>query len=822
MIKRFFLLLTVIVGCLGAAAQHTPGSWKVFPMSGEKFEKLAETEAFLYYITGGSLYSYDKLYGETTYYAPGTRISDSGIQDLYINADKGYMMVVYSNSNIDLIYDDGTLVNLSEIKDSNITSSKTINHVTFGNDKIYIATDFGLVVYSDTQHAVVESAILPKPLTMLLVNKDYLFTVIDYKLCYSPVGERHNSLDKFTPLGGVYMEQVQKIDDDHYLYVSSNSVYRLTINVSGKTTSFEKIREIPGIKSLFTYKNGFVAQGASTLVFFDKDGRYETTVNLSDDLAGNLFTTYNGIKSMWGADYKGVANYDLTDGKVTLLSDKFRPESSRLAGKLYGKDGGSSSYGPGFVTLGPDGSAYINTMGMSDFHPAGNSAWSQHLPYLLERYDWATSTFTPLYPYGVTNTSPQSINESVNCNSKYFFGGPANTLIDPVDPDLIYHVNNFEGIILIKNREVLYELNSSVIPINFSWGSRTFCAEFDQMGNLWIGGWAGSGNAFVILPADKIAVLRTNPSAIQKSDFVIPAKFPSNELGKMDMRLMAIPGTTKMLYFRGGWGGTTIGIDHKGTSSFSDDAFDLYTGYVDQDGTVSTPQFRCCMTLDKNNQIWIGTTSGVFVVKDLSQLGTGKSANLATVRPKVSRNDGTNYADYLLTSETILSIAVDPSNRKWIATQASGLYLVNEDGTEILEHFTKDNTPLVSNTIYTVVCDPSSNDVLIGTPEGMYLYSSSSAPAADTYDEVYAFPNPVRPEYTGWITINGLMDNSLVKIADMQGNVFWEGRSEGGMVVWDGCNRDGRRVSSGVYTVFASQNADGSSSGAVTKIVVIN
>ncbi|MDE6629705.1 MAG: Por secretion system protein, partial [Muribaculaceae bacterium] len=87
---------------------------------------------------------------------------------------------------------------------------------------------------------------------------------------------------------------------------------------------------------------------------------------------------------------------------------------------------------------------------------------------------------------------------------------------------------------------------------------------------------------------------------------------------------------------------------------------------------------------------------------------------------------------------------------------------------------------------------------------------------------VYAYPNPVRPDYTGWITIAGLMENSLVKIADANGNVVHQGRSDGGMFTWDGCNTAGDRVKTGVYFVFASQNATGSSSGAVTKIMVIN
>ena len=97
-----------------------------------------------------------------------------------------------------------------------------------------------------------------------------------------------------------------------------------------------------------------------------------------------------------------------------------------------------------------------------------------------------------------------------------------------------------------------------------------------------------------------------------------------------------------------------------------------------------------------------------------------------------------------------------------------------------------------------------------------------SAPAADDFSDVYAYPNPVKPDFTGWITIKGLKDNSLVKIADAAGNVFFQGRSEGGMMVWDGCNAAGERVKSGVYYVFASQSDGDDKSGAVTKIMVIN
>jgi hypothetical protein len=191
-------------------------------------------------------------------------------------------------------------------------------------------------------------------------------------------------------------------------------------------------------------------------------------------------------------------------------------------------------------------------------------------------------------------------------------------------------------------------------------------------------------------------------------------------------------------------------------------------------------------------------------------------------RLKVPRNDGTNYADYLLDAIHVTSISVDNSNRKWVGTMDDGVYLVNETGSQILEHFTSENSYFPGGNTYKVYAHPFNNKVYIGTQYGLAEYSSYYSPAKEDYTEIYAYPNPVKPDYTGSITITGVMDNSLVKIADSAGNVFHTTRSEGGMATWDGCNSAGERVKSGVYFVFVSQNENDQASGAVTKIMIIN
>ena len=100
-------------------------------------------------------------------------------------------------------------------------------------------------------------------------------------------------------------------------------------------------------------------------------------------------------------------------------------------------------------------------------------------------------------------------------------------------------------------------------------------------------------------------------------------------------------------------------------------------------------------------------------------------------------------------------------------------------------------------------------------------YNPSSSPAKENYSDVYVYPNPVKPDYTGWITINGLMQNSNVKIVDTNGNTCYSSVSQGGKVTWDGCDLNGNRVKAGVYLVYASQGNVNTETTPLTKIMVV-
>lgn len=240
------------------------------------------------------------------------------------------------------------------------------------------------------------------------------------------------------------------------------------------------------------------------------------------------------------------------------------------------------------------------------------------------------------------------------------------------------------------------------------------------------------------------------------------------------------------------------------------------TDMVNQDG-VSITSVLHSVSEDRNHNIWVGTNSGCFVIEE-SQIG---NSNPQIIQVKVPRNDGTNLADYLMQDVNVNCITIDGGNRKWFGTSGNGIIVVSNDNFEQVYHFTKENSKLLSNIVLNICIDDNTGEVFIATDKGLCSYMSDTTSPSETMEknQVYAYPNPVTPEYTGLITVVGLSFNADVKILSTNGKVIAEGKSSGGSFTWDGKDKNGERVASGVYMV-ATAAADGSK-GTVCKIVVV-
>ena len=239
--------------------------------------------------------------------------------------------------------------------------------------------------------------------------------------------------------------------------------------------------------------------------------------------------------------------------------------------------------------------------------------------------------------------------------------------------------------------------------------------------------------------------------------------------------------------------------------------------FVNEDGTSLNITSCQCITEDKDNNMWIGTPVGPFMIES-SQLG---EANPILTQVKVPRNDGTNYADYLLSGVNIKSIVVDKDNRKWFGTNGNGLYLIAADNITTLAHFTKANSKLLSDNILSLALNEATGELFIGTDQGLCSYSGNISDSSNgmTKDNVWAYPNPVKPDYSGAITITGLENGANVKIVTSNGVLVNEGTASNGEYKWYGINRDGKRVASGVYMVEVATSEG--EKGVVCKIAIV-
>ena len=249
------------------------------------------------------------------------------------------------------------------------------------------------------------------------------------------------------------------------------------------------------------------------------------------------------------------------------------------------------------------------------------------------------------------------------------------------------------------------------------------------------------------------------------------------------------------------------------------DKLSVFHNFKNQDGSsIMVIQMRCVLE-DAYQNLWIGTNVGPLRLTT-EQMQNPSEAIFEQI--KVPRNDGTNLADYLLAGVDISCMAIDGGGRKWFGTNGNGAYLISADNMKQVKHFLSSNSKLLSNNIESIAIDDKTGEVFFGTDKGLCSYMSDATKPSDNPggDDTYAYPNPVRPDYKGLITVVGLAYNSDVKVVTTNGILVAKGTSNGGTFTWDGNDLNGKRVASGIYMV---QTADQEgNNGTVCKIAIVN
>ncbi|OYQ36643.1 hypothetical protein CHU92_09625 [Flavobacterium cyanobacteriorum] len=311
---------------------------------------------------------------------------------------------------------------------------------------------------------------------------------------------------------------------------------------------------------------------------------------------------------------------------------------------------------------------------------------------------------------------------------------------------------------------------------------------YDRQGNLWM------LNTRIPKP---LKVLRTNGSWVSYSFEGIIANTFEGEYGKM---VIDKNGTK--------W----IPSLNDGLIAFNEGQNDKFIVMKNDSNLPST--YVRCVAIDNRNQLWIGTQKGLRVLRGVDRFLT---ENELTTNAIIILEDG--LAQELMFEQFITDIKVDGANNKWIGTATAGAFLVSPDGQQTLFHFTKLNSPLPSNNINDIEIDPVTGEVFFATDRGMVSYQGTSTKAEENLNNVYVFPNPVRPGFEGDVNISGLIDKANIKITDIEGNLVFETTSEGGTVLWNTTAFGRYKVASGVYMIFIASE-DGSETK-VKKVMIV-
>lgn len=729
-------------------------------------DEVAVMKEKVFALSNHSLFAVDKQSEELSYYSRLTGLNGAVISTIGYNPALNLLLVCYENGQIDVINAKDEIENIPDLYLKQANFSKIVNSIYMYENTAYLAMDFGILVLDMKKREIKDTYIIGKDASEVNI-KD--ITILGDSI-YAVSPQLLYSAALSDPLSDYAYWQTQSLPNGQEATALSAHKQQLYI-----------IRDAV----LWSRNGGQWHKHSTTFAAKDLCQTNQELFILPKDKDG-VAIVGTDLSLQW--QEMGIISDIQSDGNSLWFAlDKY--------GLMRGSDR---------QTFLPDG-------------PINNTAYRMRFfgdrLYIVPGGRWATQNKTPAEIMFYENDSWVNISHSqINeaCNATIL--DLMNVAQDPKDKDH-YFVTSFGSGLLEMYRDEVIKLytpsNSSLtsaVDKHPELYTRTDGAMFDNQGYLWVLNTSATNN---------IHIIDANGNTIAKynlySDGVrVPLYTPGEIL--VDHRNPTWKWIPLCRYNTG-----LILLQDNGTPTDpTDDKVTYHTEWYDQNGKLVLPESIFSLAQDRDNTMWVGTNKGLFLIPATIDFTTSNRCE----RVIIGRNDGTQLGDYLLENEQINSIVVDGGNRKWIGTASSGVFLLSPNGEETIEHFTSENSPLPSNNVLSIAIQESTGEVFFGTGQGLVSYMSDAIEPATDFNEIYAYPNPVHPNYKGLITVRGLMANTQVRIVDANGNLVTNIPSNGGEAIWDMTNAQGDRVATGIYTILCN-TADGSGHG-TTKILIMN
>lgn len=769
--RQLFLVLTIALFNFPLFAQVAVGQWRDhLPYS--KGLRVADAGDWIFAASESGLFQHHKTDGDIIRLSKVSGMSDIGYSSIAWSDENNTLVVAYSNTNIDLVQN-GEVINIPDIKDKSILGFKTINNIHIKDDYAYLACGFAVVVLDIVKHEI----------------KDTYYI--------GPGGTSLNVQDVTTSETEIYASTVA-------------GVYRANLTGSN-LANFENWTKITGLSeggysSISWFNNrpyvSMANEGAIDSIFFRQGTQWQYFSELEEQDIKSLETSYDRLLASAGGS---VAEFDAAHVRYRLAFDYGNGNYGRPSHAVMDADGiiwiADNLHG---LVRHPLNLSFqlISVNGPSSASSTGISVWDG-------RCYVASGTVSSTWSNGYSSNGMYTFKDNSWENiSAYTFPETVGTRdflrvkVDPFDSRRVYASTWGWGLLEYYDDEFveLYDTtNSSLRPLSNALDNiKVAGLEIDRnTGTLWV---STTGT-------EKTLHAKDQDGNWYGFDLTAVNNFTLSDIAIDDIgqKWIVAPRGTGLVVFSDG--GTL--------ENTNDDQSRKLTQAAGNGNLAGNNVFSIASDFD--GEIWVGTESGVSVFYSPESAFSGDNFDSQQI---LIEQDG--YVQYLLENETVTAIAVDGANRKWLGTANAGVFLMSEDGTEEVFHFTSENSPLYSDRITSIGIDQLSGEVFIGTDKGIISYRGTATYGTPEFEkeQVYAYPNPVEPDYEGPIAIKGLVTDADVKITDAAGNVVYATTAEGGQAIWDGNRITGGRAKTGVYLVFAS-NDDGKETF-VTKVLFIN
>jgi hypothetical protein len=789
--RSLFGAVCVVVYC-SAYCQDAPiGQWKDY-LSYQQALTVCYGQNQIFCAGASGLFSYNLGDNSIERYNKTTGLSDIGITVARFNSSVNALLIGYSDGNMDIIQN-RQIVNIPDLKNAVIEGNKTINNISFYSNLAYVSFGEGIMVVDMNQDIILANYIIGPGGTALGVYNVAIYN--DTIFAATAMGVYKIAINDPNPQNYADWVQVKKP-----LPYGKGVIFNAITVCGGKlyaSYSNQLSKNIYKSDTIYTYYNGqwsYFTPEVGANIKIDTNGTDDVYAMETGYANNAYYFQYCGLY--------GVYIFDTNGNRVNLI-DNYSFNNTVKANDIYMDNQmnywvADNFFGMVYVT--PNSSQSIIPSGpfsnqVFSLSVAGNSLWFTRGGY-TDAPDFNPPVVSQFYDgiwYQVSPEPSLGITDICCC------------AIDPNNPRHAFCGSWDYGVVEYLNDQVvrIYNQNNG-IPTTYR-SNGTLCRiagmAFDSLGNLWI----TNDLAF----SQYLAVKKASDTNFTAFDFSAFTQIPQ---GSSAVQILVTQSQAKWILVPGY--GILVYQDN-GTFAQPNSSNTIVINGATHNGALPSLNVYS-IAQDINGSIWVGNDVQIAVFSNpanvLDNQGDWDSQPVYVTQ--------TGYTQYLMQNQTVVSLAIDGANRKWIGTLGGGTFLMSPDGTQQIYNFTSSNSPLFSNNVLNLGIDQTNGDVFFGTDQGVVSFRGTATQGASAFGSVYSFPDPVPHGYDGPIAITGLANNADVKIATVTGELVYHTVALGGQAIWYGNNFNGERVQTGVYLIFCA-SPDGTQT-AVSKLLFIN